>query len=303
MNKIEFSMAEIGFIKEAIDQGIDAQFLYGFLKQAQNVMDTYGDAISLAEKNSGDPHYRSKLANELLYCSPYIEIVKTADGEGIQGILSNPKALGLLQGFGKLMGATGQGAFGQGGVGGGVAGGGVGALLGLLMGKIMFNDPLMGLMLGATGGGVLGNMYGSGTLGDMAKQWSQPTGEAPQPTATAGNTIDPSVSKDVTGPLPNAGGEASQPSQPGDIPQPVEAVPTDKINPQPLVPRPEHQAQLMSQIHRNSPSIMIPPPAKAPMPPPQGNVTPMEGFKPPQTSMNPQGKQPLNPATPFFPKP
>lgn len=158
-----YKQLEEGFVKQAVDMGVEEAFIRGYIKQAQDVSDTWQEVIKEAEIKSNDPLFREKLAMEVLLAVPMLkqgEFSVPQDAEGWKALGS--KALG---GADSLIGSLG-GMLGRGpGLGGMVAGGGGGALIGLLLSRLFNIDPMMGLLIGALGGGGLGGLYGKGMLG------------------------------------------------------------------------------------------------------------------------------------------
>jgi hypothetical protein len=214
MNKsAEYIQFEAGFLKSAEEAGCDVTFLRGYIKEADEIVELWKNAFDELAEKSGDPLYRYKLANEILYANMLKkDLEKRADfGSTMSSIPEHFKSfLGGMNNSG-LGGAqnklqdffTNHAGNGQ-GMGGGimkwladslhnnpnllsslVAGGGGGGLLGLLLGAVM-GHPLAGLMLGGLGGAGMSAFAGNQSIQNSAKSLvtGQPK-EVPQPGSLA----------------------------------------------------------------------------------------------------------------------
>src|SRR5579859_2811084 len=65
----EYITFEEGFLKEATNHGCDTEFLRGYIKQADEIVDIWKEAFDELAEKSGDPLYRYKMAQELMYLS------------------------------------------------------------------------------------------------------------------------------------------------------------------------------------------------------------------------------------------
>ena len=77
----EYIQFEEGFIKQAEAEGCDGNFLRGYIKQADEIVDVWKRTFDALAEESGDPLYRYKIANELIYLST--ELKKTAVASGM----------------------------------------------------------------------------------------------------------------------------------------------------------------------------------------------------------------------------
>ena len=167
INAEKYMRFEEGFLKEAAAQGLDVGFLKGMIAEASEIQQKWAEVFEEAEKESGDPQFRTKLANEIVYWSistnPPIEkdanwlddMMASQGGEGVQNFFNDT---------GNVISGAKEGDPGynqHGGWGGAAAGGVGGGLLGLLIG-LLTKNPMLGLMLGGLGGAGLGGLFGSG---------------------------------------------------------------------------------------------------------------------------------------------
>jgi hypothetical protein len=182
---------EEGFIKEAVNNGCDEHFLRGYIKQAEDTMDMWKAAFDELALIHNDPQYHVKIANEIAYvCLAHQDIITKIAGEqgfsypqmmsdithGVPEIAKGQKYLsslpndnpGFMGGIGnRLVGAFKNNPNLLSSI---IAGGGGGGLIGLLLGALT-GHPWLGLIGGATGGGLLssimGNTHIKGKLDDM----------------------------------------------------------------------------------------------------------------------------------------
>lgn len=153
MRTKEYINFENGFIKGAEALGVDEPFMRGYLKYAQDVLESWVPYVATAEKLSGDPEFRYKLAADIILMGKKDSLEKCA-GEGLGGV----DWMGMLDSLGKHIG-------GSSGLGGLLAGGGGGSLIGLLLSKALGISPYLGLLLGGALGGGAGYGIGSGMGG------------------------------------------------------------------------------------------------------------------------------------------
>lgn len=158
---------ESGFIKGATEFGVEADCVKGYIKQAEQTYDFCCGVIDQAEKNSKDPGFRQKLAFELLCANMNPEIIKTAledkRGNELMEMLGKMFSGGgemFQQGATGLGSALGAGGNSAGGLGGALMGGGGGALTGLLLSKLLGVNPLIGMLLMGSLGGMAGHHFG-----------------------------------------------------------------------------------------------------------------------------------------------
>lgn len=239
---IAYTPFEEGFIKSAVDQGVDETLLRNHLKEAQDYQNVWMAYVKKAEEISGDPEFRVKLAGELIKAAnppstPFSQLERRrqyldasadlgedlpnpfSDPFGPLGLSMPPKTVDLpdlkarftpdgypvrafpvssvknalklqqlpsqaftannkLRQLGQWVGTSADGkpsALGKfdaehkgnaTGLGGMLAGGGGGAVLGLLLSKVLGVHPLLGLLLGGLGGGALGRHFGVGAHKD-----------------------------------------------------------------------------------------------------------------------------------------
>lgn len=130
---------EQGFIKQAIELGVEEEFLNGYIKYAEDMRSEWQTYVKEAEEKSADPQFRVKLAADLL---------------SAHGITKEAEMGDILRQLGQMLG----GDEARGGAAAGIGGGG---LLGLILGQLLFKNPWLGLLLGAGAGGGLGYNYGN----------------------------------------------------------------------------------------------------------------------------------------------
>ncbi len=70
---------ERGFYKQAVDMGVEPEFLDGYFKVARDMSDAWQEKIAQVEKETGDPLYRQKLAAELCDAIDKSRIQKSAE--------------------------------------------------------------------------------------------------------------------------------------------------------------------------------------------------------------------------------
>ena len=217
----EYIQFEEGFIKQALEDGCDEQFLRGYIKEADELVDTWKAAFDELAEQSNDPHYRIKLANDIIMftiSTPRLMQKAAWDqstvsnwlgqqsqnlgmGNGVSTFLNDPKNKNFLSNFG--------------------TGAGGGGLIGLLIGLIT-GHPMSGMMLGGLGGAGIGAAFNQGWLKDM---FNKPPVQPAQP-------------------QPGATPPATPVAKPGVAPAPTNAaVPTSGVNPTPspapgLAPKP-----------------------------------------------------------------
>lgn len=289
-------MFEQGFIKGAVENGVDPDFISGLAKGAEDQFNTICLSIKKAAQLSGDPMYSVKLAYELFELDPQYMDKQSFDTSTIQNFLNNPQIHQLLKSIG--------GKFGGGeGVGGGIAGFGGGSLLGLILGKLLFNDPMKGMMLLGAGGAGLGAAYGNHSF-DSLFQHTNPsqgnpssnTGGIPYPAMQPGADSPDKVLQQHTQDLqsgniipgyptpatpsptnsPQIGGQninnpaltPPKPIQPTQV-NPGVPAPAPAAQANPLMPSPQHQQTMVQQANNNAimgkgPSISTPLPPTIP---------------------------------------
>src|ERR1035437_6841276 len=94
----QYNEFEVGFLKEAAAAGCDTAFLRGYIDQADEIVNIWKEAFDELAEKSGDPLYRYKLANEILYFNSIIpELEKKA---GAMDVIK-----GLPQQFQSAMGS------------------------------------------------------------------------------------------------------------------------------------------------------------------------------------------------------
>ena len=174
MNKTaEYIQFEEGFFKEAAAHDCDIAFLRGYVKQADEIVEIWKQAFDELAEKSGDPQYKIKMANELVYLSMVSpNLTKQAEG-GFESFLG---------GLGKSVPMLGdaQNWISKGGLGQTIgdlfkknpnmlssliAGGGGGGLIGLLIGALT-GHPMLGLTLGGLGGAGLSAYFGNKGIQD-----------------------------------------------------------------------------------------------------------------------------------------
>ena len=209
----EYVRFEEGFIQEAVESGCDEQFLRGYIKEADTIVDTWRQAFDELAIASGDPNYRVKLANDLIYFSL---INKGLDKQAAPGDIGSQLGTFLGQTASKL------------GMGDAVAkffadpknqdffkhmsfGGAGGGLIGLLLGALM-GHPAAGLMAGGLGGAAFGAAYNQGYLSNLFGGQDNQSGNS-----TADHTVDqkPGPTQGMPGYLEgdaSLGGPGSHPS-------------------------------------------------------------------------------------------
>jgi hypothetical protein len=167
-----------GFLKLAEEEKCDVDFLKGYIKQADEIVDIWTQAFDVLAKESGDPQYKVKLANEIIRFTQLLpQIHKQADlqdtEKGYENFLGGLNNGGLSQGQNWLEHQSWMPQFIQqalhnnpnllssllsGSMGGGLGGLLIGALLG---------HPMSGLMLGGLGGAASGAFLGNQGIRDM----------------------------------------------------------------------------------------------------------------------------------------
>lgn len=175
MNEQKYKLTdmELHFIKNAEEAGCDPVYVLGFLDEATDIMNKWAEYVDEAEKQSGDPLYRYKLAEDLS------RLVKP-------GAYNNPLVLDTFNYLQSYNHMGKQASFGT-----TAGGGGIGALIGLLLGQGLFNSPMLGLLLGGLGGGALGHFYGDNIM-DKLKGWMGQGGQpGAQPAPNDQPTTDP----------------------------------------------------------------------------------------------------------------
>ena len=224
---MKYTEIEEGFIKGAEEFGIDRECIDAYLMEAQGAYDTFNEVINAAEAASGDPHYRLKLATDLISNNASPEVIKTAfekialGEDGQNPIMSLLEALkGVAGNMASSIGSSLQGTrpgvsspealAGSDQLGGGILGGGGGALIGLLLSRVLGINPMIGMLLAGALGGYAGHKgmqpgpapfagepteAGAGTNYNYNtnKSWgmADPTEEAAQPAPAAGATAIP----------------------------------------------------------------------------------------------------------------
>ena len=159
----EYIQFEEGYLKEAADNGCNVDFLRGLIKEADEMVEAWREAFDKLAAESGDPQYKFKMAQELVYFA-------TKEAEGNEALA--PTGLDFADKFrGMMQPLNGNSDFLQKNPNllTNAAGAGVGGLLGLLVGAL-FNHPMIGMMLGALG---VGGIMTALTHGTFAKYFNE----------------------------------------------------------------------------------------------------------------------------------
>ncbi len=181
---MKYTEIEEGFIKGAEEFGIDRECIDAYLMEAQGAYDTFNEVISAAEVASGDPNFRIKMACDIISnnVSPILikdAFDKTAEPGDIMDMIRNLFQSGA-NGLGSSLGQSS-------GTGGALLGGGGGALIGLILSRVLGINPIMGMLLaGALGGGVGHHLGSSGTEQHPASLNMNNIGEVEPPGAGTG---------------------------------------------------------------------------------------------------------------------
>lgn len=204
----EYTEFEEGFLKEAKAAGCDVDFLRGYIKQADEVVEIWKNAFDELAEKSKDPLYHYKISQEIMYLSMLApELEKKADlaasTKQYQNFLGGMNEGGMEAPQKAMQHFAGEHTTGM---GGGImkwlqealqknpnmlsslaTGAGGGGLLGLLLGAVM-GRPGLGLMLGGLGGAGLSAFAGNQNMVDGAKgYWNKLT--APKPAGPAGDQL------------------------------------------------------------------------------------------------------------------
>jgi hypothetical protein len=259
---------ENGFIKAAAASGVDEAFISGYLKYASDVVEVWKEVIKLAEKKSGDPKYRQKLAYEIMAGHAVVKIAEP----GAAGEMSGEP--GFLSQLGGLLGGDQQ-------TGAGALGGGGGGLLGLLLGQMLFPDnPWLGLLLAGLG-------TGAGYFGGRALVPSAPKAPA-SPDGLRTQMEGAMQQRDQQ----NATAEATPPPvvQPGGSVTPAPVAATQGIVGKPAPAQPlQTTTQTSSTVNPNGPGNPPPAPAPAPAPNPQAKIPNNQPKLPGGVDLKPSG--------------
>lgn len=213
-----------GFIKTAANQGVEPEFIMGFLKHAEEVTEVFAQKINEMEKQSSDPLYRAKLAYEIFTKAPRIK--KAAEGtipEGMQEVpgleYTAPKAPSWLQTGTDMVNGLFNSKLSPGWIGG-IGGGGGGSLIGLILANLLGIDPIWGLLGGAAigsgvgagfGSGFIDNLMNSGNSDELKKQIDNTVesnlrgGATPENAVNAGNQAAQQLQRDKKLVLPQDG--------------------------------------------------------------------------------------------------
>jgi len=221
MNKTAaYIQLEEGFLKEAEEQGCDVDFLRGYLKQADDIVEIWKTAFDELAEKSGDPQYKIKLANEIvMFNLTYPDMIEKlaygyedflkdttqhlnlkpiqqwAQNAGLgttitNALRQNPNLLANLM-------ATGAG----------------GGLIGLILGSLA-GHPGTGLMLGGLGGAGFGALGGQKYLEQLWGGKAEQPETQPPPAAHANTVnINPSTPPASAAPLINT--NSTQPHNTG----------------------------------------------------------------------------------------
>lgn len=173
-----------GFIKEAGDNGCDTDFLRGYIDQADEIVNIWKEAFDELAEKSGDPLYKVKLANELVYFTMRLpELEKKAldlssISGGFQKMIGGMNTAGMSGMQNQLQNYATQHSQGNGMMSGMlkhladalhnnpnmlsslVSGGGAGGLIGLLLG-VLTGHPMIGMAMGGLGGAGAGAYLGN----------------------------------------------------------------------------------------------------------------------------------------------
>ena len=254
---------EKGFLKEAQEAGCDITFLKGYIKEADEIVEIWKQAFDELAEASGDPLYRYKLANEIIYAG---ELLKKAENEIHPNATAYPpdNTPGPSEPFMNLLGrTTGMDGWQQGLQGWASKNQGDGkGILGFLVQAMQKNPHLLtSLLSGGAGGGLLGLLFGgamgSPGLGLMGGALAGATGSAylnnqgiQDSVSNWGNPKPDSAASDASAPKP-AGTDTAAPTTPvppKPNPVPVNPTPTNapgtpgvippKPNPVPVNPMP-----------------------------------------------------------------
>ena len=253
----EYVEFENGFLKEAEAAGCDMPFLKGYLKQADEIVELWKNAFDELAEKSGDPLYRYKMANELIYANMLrSELLKKADAAAVaqptqpitdqyQSFLGknvNPSGFGQIQSqlenflsrhnsgpgmwAGFMRWLTAQlhnnpnllSSLAVGGGGGGLLGGLLGALTG---------NTMTGMMLGGLGGAGVSAAMGNHNYSQAIDSSMNPKPE-PKPVQEPVNNMVGSVHTE-TNPAPQP---VPQPhATPVTPATPISGAPTPAIKP------------------------------------------------------------------------
>ena len=94
----EYLAFEAGFLKEAAEAGLDVPFLKGLIAEAEEIQNKWAEFFEEAEKESGDPLFRVKLANEIVMWNiQNPPLNKTA---GLSDFLQNPQIMEFFKSIG-----------------------------------------------------------------------------------------------------------------------------------------------------------------------------------------------------------
>jgi hypothetical protein len=226
----EYIQFEEGFLKVAEQEGCNVNFLRGFIKEADEIVEKWALAFDMLEKEYNDPQYKTKVACELIRMTMISPAILKKAEEAPPAQTTEPTGIaGLLSGFTKGTGwqnSLEQGLGGQGAPGflgsivkylhenpdtlsGVIGGGGTGGLIGLLIGALL-GHPLVGLMLGGLGGAGLGTFMThnqlQGNLHDSANKGQGETvpAGAPQSTTAPSAETKPVSDRSLVTPQPPA---------------------------------------------------------------------------------------------------
>jgi hypothetical protein len=285
----QYLQLEQGFIKRATELGVEEPFLKGYLATAQGISDAWSEKIAQVEKDNNDPQFRVKLAHDIIMSSP--KITKVADLESIMNSLHSG------------LGGLGQSLGGGEGLGGMIGGGGGGAIIGLLLAKLLGLPPMVGLLLGGLGGGFLGHQFGNHNIGATAGNPAHglPNGQPQMPGQGTGEGFDQKL---------NDNADAAVAAQ--HLQQQAQQVPLQGSGKTNNITPPFQTPNTGTQTAANGPTIpgkpIVPPAATQPSPPPVSTPAPTSqpvAPSPTSTSMTPPGAAGSTPppiAKPVAPK-
>lgn len=242
---------DAGFVKAAEEQGLDGAFLAGYIDHHVAETEKWASIIDQIEEATGDKAYRFKLAEELYqlsnkeqFNSPLVQYILSDDlqKEANFGEMGNQ----MLDWAGKGNNST-------------MAGGGIGGILGLILGKLLFNSPGMGALLGGLGGAGLGHFKGQDIIGGLRGMLNKGPQEEIQnePVAQPGQE-----------PKPQGPQTTGQPIQPGQPATPPTVMQTPQMQPQqPQAPKPMQAPAQPQGVQMQQPSMPAVQPPQATKPP------------------------------------
>ena len=164
----EYTKFVDGFIKEAELVGCDGDFLRGYIDQADEIVNIWKEAFDELAEKSGDPLYKIKVANELVYFTMRLpELEKKAFDLGsmqnqLEGYANNhSQGNGMMSGVLKQLADSLHNNPNM--LRSLVSGGGAGGLIGLLLG-VLTGHPMIGMMMGGLGGAGMGAYFGNQSM-------------------------------------------------------------------------------------------------------------------------------------------